>query len=194
MKKENGIFTLYAVQAQPVLDAIQRDGVCYSKAEYVRRKYEESARIFLTAYGWYVREAEKIVPKPAGAEYPYWVFADLFNIDGSAGGTILELRVPEKEAVFFDTQDWNRILQLSYLGENEEDERAFSAELERRGMDVYQVMLTAFYPEWKRKIMESWKRLFRHHEAILNGDTTGVHSVQAGLWRIRKDWIRQQGR
>lgn len=181
---------LYAVQAQPVLDVIRRDGVCYSKAEYVRRKYEESAPIFLTAYGWYVREAEKIVPKPAGAEFPYWAFADLFNIDGSAGGNVLELCVPEEEAVFFDSRDWNKILQLSYLGEDEEDEQAFSAEIMRRGMNVSQIMLTAFYPDWKRKITESWKRLFRHHEAILAGDCSGVHSVQAGLWRIQKAWIR----
>lgn len=184
-----GTVQLYAVQAQPVLDAIERDGVCYSRAEYVRRKYEESAPIFLTAYGWYVREAEQLVPKPTGAEYPYWAFGELYNVDGSAGGQILRLCVPKEEAVFFDVRDWNKILQLSYIGESEAEERAFTAELERRGMNVNQIMLTAFYPDWKKKIMESWKRLFRHHEAILTGDCSGVHSVQAGLWRIRKEWI-----
>lgn len=106
---------LYAMQAQTVLDVIERDGVCYSKAEYVRRKYAESAPIFLTAYGWYVREAEKIVPRPKGAEYPYWAFKDLYSVDGSGGGKLLKLCVPGTEAVFFDVQDWNRILRLSYI-------------------------------------------------------------------------------
>lgn len=189
MEQKQKTIKLYAVQAQPVIDVIQRDGVCYSKAEYVRRKYGESAPIFLTAYNWYVREAEKIVPKPAGAEYPYWAFADLFNADGSSGGNLLQLCVPKDEAVFFDTRDWSKILQLSYLGESTEEERTFAAELERRGMTPNQVMLTAFYPEWKNKIMESWKRLFRHHEAVLSGKIEGLHSVQAGLWRIKKEWV-----
>lgn len=180
---------LYAMQAQPVLDVIERDGVCYSKAEYVRRKYAESAPIFLTAYGWYVQEAEKIVPKPEGAEYPYWAFKDLYSVDGSGGGNLLKLCVPCDEAVFFDVRDFNRILKLSYIGENEEDERAFSEELKKRGLNTNQVMLTSFYPEWKKQIMDSWRRLFRHHEAILAGDTNGVHSVQASLWRIKKEWI-----
>lgn len=182
---------LYSSQAEPVLEAIRRDGACYSKAEYVRRKYQESAPIFLAAYQWYVKQAEKIVPKPEGAEFPYWVFRDLYNVDRSAGGRCLTLDVPTDEVVFFDTQDWNKILRLTYIGESEEDEKAFSAELERRGMDVTQVMLTAFYPEWKRKIMDSWTRLFRHHDAIRSGDLSGVHSVQAGLWRICEDWIRK---
>jgi len=181
---------LYAMQAQTVLDVIERDGVCYSKAEYVRRKYAESAPIFLTAYGWYVREAEKIVPRPKGAEYPYWAFKDLYSVDGSGGGKLLKLCVPGTEAVFFDVQDWNRILRLSYIGENEEEERAFYEELHKCGLHTNQIMLTSFYPEWKKRIMDSWKRLFRHHEAILSGDTAGVHSVQASLWHIKKEWIQ----
>lgn len=183
------VVQLYAMQAQPVLDAIERDGVCYSKAEYVRRKYAESAPIFLTAYGWYVREAEKIVPKPEGAEYPYWAFKELYSVDGSGGGNLLKLCVPCDEAVFFDVQDWNRILKLSYIGENEEDECAFSEKLQKCGLNTNQIMLTSFYPEWKKQIMDSWKRLFRHHEAILAGNTEGVHSVQASLWRIKREWI-----
>ena len=180
---------LYAMQAQKVLDVIERDGVCYSRAEYVRRKYAESAPIFLTAYGWFVREAEKIVPRPENAEYPYWAFRDLYSVDGSGGGCLLKLRVPDNEAVFFDVHDWNKILRLSYIGQDEEDEQAFAWELEQRGLNTNQIMLTSFYPEWKEKITDSWKRLFRHHEAILAGDTSGVHSVQASLWRIKKEWI-----
>ena len=181
---------LYAIQAPQVLDAIERDGVCYSKSDYVRRKYGESAPVFLTAYGWFVQEAEKIVPKPVGAEYPYWAFQDPHSIDTSAGGILLKLRVPCDEAVFFDVRDWNRILQLSYLGLSEIEERAFSQELAKRGLNGNQIMLTAFYPEWKQAVMESWKRLFRHHKEILAGDTAGVESVQAALWRIKREWIQ----
>ena len=184
-----GTVELYAAQAPRVLEAIERDGVCYSREEYVRRKYGESAPIFLTAYGWFVREAEKLVPRPEGAEYPYWAFMDPRSVDASAGGLLLRLRAPRDEAVFFDVRDWNRVLQLSYLGEDEAEERAFSRELAMRGLNANQIMLTAFYPEWKQAVLESWRRLFRHHERILAGDTSAVGSVQAALWRIKREWI-----
>lgn len=68
---------LYSAQADAVLQVLERDGVSFSKAEYVRGKYGESAPIFLTAYSWFVSRMEKIVPRPQGAEFPYWAFGAL---------------------------------------------------------------------------------------------------------------------
>ncbi len=69
---------LYSFQTDVVYQVLKRDGVCYSKEEYVRKKYKESAKVFINAYGWFVKEAQHIVPKPEGAEYPYWAFTDIF--------------------------------------------------------------------------------------------------------------------
>lgn len=192
MGKEGNTIKLYAMQADIVLEAIKRDGVCYSKKEYVRRKYGESAQIFMTAYSWYVQEAARIVPQPEGAEYPYWAFRDLYNLDQSGGGNFLELEVPREEVVLFDLFDWNRILCLKYLGENQEDDQCFKEMLERCGMSEDKVMLTSFYPRQKQQILASWKRLFRHHEQLIQGNDEGVRGVQAGLWRIKKEWITVQ--
>lgn len=178
---------LYSAQTKVVFDAIERDNVCYSKAEYVRRKYQESAPIFLTAYSWFVSQMPKYVSKPEGAEYPYWAFTDLYNVDQS--DHVLELEIPEEEAVFFDMMDWNKIMQLRYIGENEADEKEFLNNMKECGLDWNKVMLTNFYPDWKQKIMKSWDRLFRYHDRIKSGDRSGVHSVQAGLWQIKKEWI-----
>ena len=181
---------LYSAQTKVVFDAIERDGVCNSKAEYVRRKYQESAPIFLTAYSWFVKEMPKYVEKPEEAEYPYWAFMDLYNVDSS--DHVLELEVLADEAVYFDMMDWNKIMRLSYIGENEADEKEFLENMRACGLDWNKVMLTNFYPDWKQKIMKSWERLFRHHEKIKQGDRSGVHSVQAGLWRIKKEWMKEQ--
>ena len=74
------------VYKRQVLD---RDGICFSRREYVQKKYEESAPVFLSAYDWFVKAAEAHVPKPQGAEYPYWAFKSPENVDPSAGGRIL---------------------------------------------------------------------------------------------------------
>ena len=83
--------TLYSPQAQIVLDVLDRDGICFSRREYVQKKYEESAPVFLSAYDWFVKAAEAHIPKPQGAEYPYWAFGSPENVDLSAGGRVLHI-------------------------------------------------------------------------------------------------------
>lgn len=180
--------TLYSPQSDTVLHVLERDGVCFSRAEYVRRKYGESAPIFLTVYGWYVSRAAALVPPPEGAEYPYWAFANSRDLDATMGGQVLTLEVPRREAVFFDLRDWSRLLQLRFLGE-EKEETAFRKELELRGLDTQKVMLSSFYPEWKQQIFQSWERLFRWHSAIQKGEEVPVAGIQAGLWCIRREWV-----
>ena len=190
MDHKHDTLTLYTCQTDAVLDALKQNGVCFSKAEYVRKKYQESAQVFLTAYDWFSREAARIVPKPEGAEYPYWAFLDANSLEQSGGSNLLTLEVPCCEAVFFDVYDWNRIMQHRFLGEDAAQEAAFGEALAQRGIREYDVMLQNFYPQEKQQIQQSWKRLFRHHERIQAGDLSGVGRVQAGLWQIKKEWVR----
>lgn len=180
---------LYASQAEIVWQTILRDGVTHSKAEYVRKKYGESAPVFLTAYEWYVRQAPRFVPKPEGAEFPYWAFQDQYLMEAGHSARILTLDVPIEEAVFFDMYDWNKVVQLKYIGETAAEEKAFQRELEGRGINTRDVMLTNFYPDLKYLTLDSWQRIFRHHEAARQGDLQGIGSLQAGLWRIKKEWV-----
>ena len=80
-RKDNKII-LYSPQAEAVWEAVERDGVAYSKREYVQKKYEESAGIFLAAYDAYIRMAEEIVPRPDSTNYPYWAFVSEEMLDG----------------------------------------------------------------------------------------------------------------
>ena len=185
---------LYSSQSQTVWGILHRDGVCFSKREYVQQKYEESAPIFLTVYDWFCSQAQKLLPRPEGAEYPYWAFRDLYSVSGSPDNQIRQLQVPAQEGIYFDVYDWNRLLTLQYLGENQEDEANFRRTLQEYGVRrPADVMLTNFYPDLKRQVLESWKRLFRHHARILAGDDTGVGSVQAALWQLREEWICPNG-
>lgn len=181
---------LYSPQAEAVWQAVMEDGIAFSRREYIVKKYEESAGIFLAAYDAYIREAEKIVPRPDEKAYPYWAFTTLKQVDLSGGGRVIELTVPACEAVFFDQYDWYKVLRLSYIGESESDEEAFQRKLEMRGIrDSSEAVLKPFYPDIKREITGSWKRIFRHDAAIKSGDLSGVKGVQAGLWCIKKEWL-----
>jgi hypothetical protein len=188
-QKDNKV-NLYSPQSEIVVNILERDGICFSKREYVIRKYEESAPIFVAAYSAFVMEAQKYVPKPEGAEYPYWAFRDIHNVEIHSDTKLLELNVPIDEVIFFDLYDWNKILCLQYIGETEKDEAEFQKMLVDRGISrESDIILTGFYPDLKHKVQDSWKRLFRHHQNIKQGNIKGVGSVQAGLWQLKKEWI-----
>lgn len=189
MAGKGGTIRLYAMQAPAVLETLERDGVCFSRSEYIRDKYKESAPIFLTAYTWLARNIQGLVPRPEAAELPYWAFADVYSLDKEGEGSVLVMDVPRDEAVFFDMYDWNKVLQLKYLAQSPQDEGRFRQEMRDEGLTENKIMLTGFYPQWKSRVYDSWKGLLRHHEAIKNGDTSGVASVQAALWQIKKEWI-----
>ena len=192
MDHGGGGLILYAAQAQPVLDALERDGVCHSRVEYVKKKYGESAPVFLTAYNWFVQQLPRYVPKPEGAEFPYWAFRELYSVDPMGTAGVLKLQVPEGQAVLFAVEDWTKITQLRYIGKDAADERAFAKELAARGLRWEQVMLTNFYPDLKQQIYDSWQRLFRHHEALLRDEDCGGIRVQAGLWELRREWVQEK--
>lgn len=100
MDIRNNKVILYSSQAEAVLQIIERDGECFSKRKYVEDKYQESAPIFVSAYSWFVHEAEKYVVRPENAEYPYWAFKDIYSVEASGDSRIIKLEVPVEAAVF----------------------------------------------------------------------------------------------
>lgn len=178
-------------QTNTVWDKLQDEGIVFCKREYVLSKYEESANVFTTIYSWFANEAQRIVPKPDGAEFPYWAQASITNLDTSGSGHVFEVDVPVNEAVFFNYKDWTQILQFKYLAEGKDDAEKFEAELKANDVDEFKVMTTSFYPMLRQKILRSWSRLFRHNEEIAAGNSS-VKNVSAALWCIKKEWVTRE--
>ncbi len=143
--------TLYSPQSSQVAEIIRREGVCFSRPEFISKKYGESAPLFLTVYSWFVREAAKIAPPPPGASFPYWAVADPKSVDRSAGGELLVLSAPADQVILFDLYDWNKILQLRPLTDDPREEKELLRELSLRGLDLNKVMLSSFYPDFREQ-------------------------------------------
>ena len=181
---------LYSAQSKTVYDIIEKEGQCFSRKEYVLKKYGDSAAIFTAIYSFFVRELVKYIEKPEGAEYPYWAFTDIVNVDCSGGGVLLKLSVPKDETVLFDMYEWIKILKLNYLGDSEKEELEFRDEIKGYGIkNEADIMLSSFYPMQKRKIEKSWEKLFRYDKILKSDEAHNIGAVQAGLWRIKKEWI-----
>lgn len=178
-------FTLWTCQSEIVLNTINEKGVYHVKKEFIYKKYQEVSNIFLEAYNWFVMNAEKIVPRPEGSEYPIWLFTDLRYVDRHKGYYILEIKVDSKNVVLFDREKWNRILNLSYIPQNNTDDKEFKNFLEKHGIyDETEIFMKSYYTGLKAKVKKSWDRLF--DSSIILPD-----SKQASLWEIRKEWITQ---
>jgi hypothetical protein len=175
--------TLWTCQSKIVLNTINEKGVYHVKKEYIYKKYEEVSNIFLEAYNWFVMNAQKIVPRSEGSEYPIWLFTDLKYVDHHKGYYILQIEVDSKNIVLFDREKWNRILNLSYVPKNSTDDIEFKKFLEKQGInDETDIFMKSYYPALKSKVKKSWDRLF-DNSIILS------ESRQASLWEIRKEWV-----
>jgi hypothetical protein len=179
---------LWTAQAQVVVDTIKEKGIYQVKKEFIKQKYGDVAHIFLEAYNWYVRQAEKIVSKPSGAEYPVWMDPDPNYLDCSGQGWVIELTVDRDKVITFDRKKWNKILNLAYIPENEEDAEEHKEELERYNLNNdSEAYLSPHYPHLKSKIKNSWTRLFDESIRLSKVD-------RASLWQIKEDWVEDMRR
>lgn len=195
MDCKSGYIELYTAQLNAIADSIKDGHSHYVKMKYIEEKYKEVKGVFLNAYGWYVRQASAIVEKPEQAESAVWTFINERYAEMHPGYTVIRLKVPVREAVFFRMSDWNKILNLRYVGRTKAEEDQYSEKLEKYGVkyegDVYQ---TPFYPQLKAELVASWANLFRFDHEVKNGGFPEFEDMQAGLWCIKKEWVAGENR
>lgn len=174
--------TMYSVQTKEVLETLTREGVNYVKKSYLDKKYQETAWIFRTAYDFFCSEAVNYLPKPEQAESPVWMFAHPEWAVPAPDTQLLRLLIPRREILLFDLRNWSSILNLNLIG-SEDEKKSFEKELERQGITKIQdIMQSDFYPLLKRKIKNSWKRLFTE-------PLPEMTYIQGATWLLRKEWI-----
>lgn len=183
MERPNNVI-MWAAQTRQVADAINCDGVSYVKKEFIDKKYGEVAWVFRTAYSFFISRFEQKVARPDFAESPVWLYKD--PKWASVGGDVVlfKLSIPKEEILFFDTRKWSKVLNLSFIG-NEKEEDAFEAELKRQGIqDAMDAFSKPFYPLIKKKIIQSWEKLFEISDVE-------ERYVQGAVWCIKKEWIEE---
>lgn len=175
---------LYTAQAPVVTEALERDGVSRVRKAYVDQKYGETAWVFQTAYAFFRREMALRIPPPPGAESPVWLYADSRWCFMGPDSVLMTFRIPRQQVLFFDQRVWNRILNLDYLGNDEKDEERFAKELKSIGLsNTHKLFSTSFYPMQKRRVRDSWKKLFSSAEGCPE------EYLQAAVWELKKEWL-----
>lgn len=178
---------IWTQQSRKVKDLLFEKQRLTVKKRFIKQKYGAEAEIFLKAYDFFVKEAEKIVEKPEDAEYPFWAAADPETALSGGGGVLLKLKVPKEKIIFFDKKKWNQILNLSYIADNQKDLNQHRDNLKKLGItDDSEVMLSPHYPVLKNKIKQSWQKLFEAKNDGFNSKRKG-----AALWELRSRWVEE---
>lgn len=180
--------TLWTRQDIKSLDDIKSNEKYRVKRDYIEGQFEDIAEYYINHYKWFVDKASKMVPKPDGVEFPVWCSISEENMLKPIEGTaVYALEVDESEVIYFDGRKWDYVLNHLYIPKDEEDESNYIEDIKSKGLkDSFSFIdgkYANFYPLEKRRVMESWMRVFEIEE-------WNIFNVQANIWEIRKDMIK----
>ena len=175
---------VYTKQRKEILKELDENGCHVTTADHVAVEWKEDTKIVLEVYDWLVKNVSSRVAKPDCAGYPVWVsLARETTMLLDDQSVVLELSVDPALLTKINIFKWGKILNYSYIPKSEADAKAHIEMLELYGISDMEAFMTPFYPEIKRKIVDSWKRLFDDSVTLGNEECYGI------LWEIRKEWV-----
>ena len=178
------IVTVYTKQRKEILDELADNGYHVTNAAQVAMEWKEDTKIVLEVYDWLIKNIPRKETKPDYAIYPVWVSLShetTMLLDDQS--VVLELAIDPSLLTKINIFKWGKILNYSYIPENDADARAHSEKLELYGISDMKAFMTPFYPDIKREIVDSWKRLFDESVSLGNDECYGL------LWEIKKEWV-----
>ena len=148
-------------------------------------KQHENVWKVLDTYEWLVKNGPDYGNKPADVEFPVWVsFRQDATMLPEKGRVILELEIEESLITRVNFTKWGMILNYSYIPADKADEKRHKELLAAYGVSDTQAYMSQFYPEIKREIRESWKRLFDDDIQI------GSDGCYGNIWEVRREWVK----
>lgn len=182
--------TLYTRQVDKVWKELQKQGEYTVKKEYILEKNDSIADYYLDLYQWYTKEGRKHIEIDKNLEYPIWLSLDKASMLQQTEGTIiLKLEIPREEVLLCNNEAWGYRVNYWYIPLDKEDEKRHNEELKRYGISCEADIISGdkgnFYPLLKRKILNSWERVF-----TLKPDKESDYV--ATVWKIKKEWVKGQ--
>lgn len=181
--------TLWTRQDIKSLDDLKTAGIIRINEKHMEEKFDIISSYIINLYRWFVHAAEKRVPKPADVEFPIWCSISEENMLRPTEDTVVYvLEVDENQVVYFDGSKWDYVLNHLYIPKDAADDAAYKKDMDIRGhknlFSFIDEKTAHFYPLERKQVMESWERIF-------DIDEWNIFKVQANIWEIRSDMIRE---
>lgn len=177
---------VWTKQHENVLRQLESHGRYVARREYVIMDLGEHAGLVLEAYDWLVKHTPDAGRKPADADYPVWVsLKNEATMLPSAGTVILELTLDPELITRINIMKWGSILDYSYIPADSADAARHRQLLSEYRVSDTKAYMSQFYPNIKREIRDSWKRLFDDSVKPGNDDCYG------NIWEVKSEWVTQ---
>jgi len=169
-----------------VLNEISETGRYVLSPQFVCNEMNGDAELkslVMEAYDWLAQNMPTRGIKPGDASYPIWLS---LNTDSGfppvEDGVVMELEIPDEYVALISVEKWGRVLDYRYIPADDADDRRHRRVLEDYGVSDAKAFMSNFYPDIKREIMDSWKRLF-DVEGVLPEMCYGL------VWELREEWL-----
>ena len=177
--------TVWTRQNKKILTDLEEKGHYIARKKYIKADMEDTASVVLVAYDWLVKHSPKAELRPADVEYLIWVSLERdATMMPDENTVVLELSIDPEIITPININKWGTILNYAYIPENEADAQRHRQLLEMYGVSDVKACMTAFYPQIKREVMNSWDRLFDPN--ILMGGTAEYGTI----WEVKKEWVK----
>lgn len=186
--KRNGVYmaklTVWTRQHRDVWKALEETGRHIAKREYINMDLQEHSNLVLEVYDWLAKNGPDSANRPADVSYPVWIsLVDEATMIPGENEVVLELSIEEEQVTKVNIAKWGAILNYSYIPLDDTDAKRHRGLLEAYGTNDAKAFMTPFYPEIKREIMASWKRLFDDSIQLGNDLCYG------NIWEIKREWV-----
>ena len=180
--------TLWTRQDKKSLEDLKNEGVIRIKRKHIEEKFDLIADYIIYLYNWFVKAADKRVPKPKGVEFPIWCsISEEYMLRPTVTEIVYVLEVEESEIIYFDGSKWDYVLNHHYVPKDELEGEEYEKDIISKGFKNSYSFLdenTAhFYPEERKRVVDSWIRVFET-------DQWDVFRIQANIWEIRPEMIK----
>lgn len=178
----DGKVRLWTRQDQRALRVLERRGRFYNHESYLWEKFGDITPFFIDKYRWFVERAKKAVPKPDDVHFQIWCsVAKEYMLRPTETEVVFEIEKKEEDVLYFDGQRWDLVLNHMYIPVDEADDIAYNQHLEKIGIKDYHSLAdgkyAALYPEEKKRVLESWERVFEISE-------WDYFRIQANIWEF----------
>jgi len=151
---------VWSKQHKSVLEELNARGRYAARRSNVYADLGEHAPLVLAAYDWLNEHHPLRAQRPQDAEGLVWLSYEksaAMLTDGQS--VLLELEIPAERIAPVNIAKWGAILNYAYLPRDERDAACHRREMNALGLSDAQAYMSRFYPEYRRKIAESWARL-----------------------------------
>ena len=177
---------VWTKQNENVIKELGKFGRYTAKQEYIVKDLDKHAHLVLEVYDWLVKNTPNASEKPYDVEYPIWLSLNKeATMLASAGTVILELEIEPPLMTMIDINKWGTILNYSYIPTDEQDAKKHAQLLAQYRVSDTKAYMSNFYPQIKRKIIDSWNRLFDYSIILGNDKKYGI------IWEVRREWVTQ---